>query len=97
MRRLKEERRGLDEAQQIWRRRRSHDCSALKAKERELAETLAKLHDARQLLVQDTANWDGQQESLQKELHGLNNRSVHQRRRIQEQEEEIARLDGILH
>ncbi len=44
--------------------------------------------------MQEKHAWDKQQDSLQTELHGLNNRIVHQRLRAQEQQEEIGRLDA---
>ena len=95
-RRLRTERESLQAVHQSGRRRRFAEFRALKAKERLLAEGHAKLQEVRQLLVQDRNNWDAQQAALHKELHGLNNRVLHQRLRVQEQEDEVARLDGAL-
>ena len=84
----------FNEQQQAWRRRRSHEFAALKAKELAVSEAQFNLRKAGALLVQEKVNWDHQQASLQQELHGLNNRIVHQRLRIQEQQEELNRLDA---
>jgi pSer/pThr/pTyr-binding forkhead associated (FHA) protein len=92
-RQLRAEHETLIEQQHAWRRRRSQEHAALKAKELALADTQVNLQKAGALLLQEKANCDQQQEALQKELHGLNNRIVHQRMRIQEQSEELARLD----
>lgn len=95
-RQLRSEHDTLNEQQQAWRRRRSQEHAALKAKELALAETQVSLQKAGALLLQDKANCDQQQDALQKELHGLNNRIVHQRMRIQEQAEELARLEAAV-
>jgi chromosome segregation ATPase len=93
LRRLQEERETLTKDQEGWRKRRSFELTALNARRRELEETELRVAQVRQLLVKEKDAWDRQQLVLQKELHGLNNRIVHQRARIQEQSEELARLE----
>ena len=96
MRQLKEGCDALMKDQELWRRRRSHEFTVLKGMQRRADETQVKLKQARQILVDEKNVWDKQLASLQKELHGLNNRIVHQRQRVQEQTDEIARLDTLL-
>ena len=91
-RQLQETRTLLAKDQEGWRRRRSLEHIALKAKEREIEEAHLKLAQARQLLLQEKHAWDNQLDSLKKELHGLNNRIIHQRECVHEQDEKIARL-----
>ena len=79
-----------------WRRRRSLEMAVLKGIERRTDEALLKLKQARSLLVAEKENWDKQVDLLQKELHGLHNRIVHQRLAVQADSEEIARLDATL-
>jgi pSer/pThr/pTyr-binding forkhead associated (FHA) protein len=95
-RQMRDEHDRLNDQQQTWRRRRSQEHAALKAKELSVAEAQANLQKAGTLLAREKANWDQQHDALQKELHGLNNRIVHQRMRIQQQEEELARLDDAV-
>jgi pSer/pThr/pTyr-binding forkhead associated (FHA) protein len=95
-RQLQEGRATLKTAQGGWRRRRSHEILALKGMQRQADEALIKLKQARRLLVEEKQTWDKQVDVLQKELHGLNNRIVHQRLRAGQQAEEIARLDALL-
>lgn len=83
----------LKKDQESWRRRRSQEHLALKARARDLEATQLKVKQCRDLLAQEKDAWDKQQDSLHKELYGLNNRIVHQRLRIQEQQEELARLE----
>jgi pSer/pThr/pTyr-binding forkhead associated (FHA) protein len=94
--RLRDGRAALKKDQDSWRSRRSQEQLVLKARARELEETQIKVKHLRLLLVQEKDAWDKQQDSLQKELYGLNNRIVHLRLRVQEQQEEIARLDTAL-
>jgi pSer/pThr/pTyr-binding forkhead associated (FHA) protein len=96
IRQLQENRDALTKAQESWRRRRSQEFLALQAKQRTADEAQIKLRQARQLLVQEKDAWDKQLGTLQKELHGLNNRIVHQRLRIQERTDEIARIAAVL-
>jgi pSer/pThr/pTyr-binding forkhead associated (FHA) protein len=86
----------LARAQERWRRRRSLEHAALKAKEHGFNETRLKIKQAHQLLLQEKHAWDRQLDFLQKELHGLNNRILHQRNCVQERTDEIARLDQTL-
>lgn len=95
-RELRDGRASLTKDQETWRRRRSHEFLVLKGMQHRADETQLRLKQARQLLVEEKDAWDKQLDILQKELHGLNNRVVHQRSRIQEQTGEIARLDGLL-
>jgi pSer/pThr/pTyr-binding forkhead associated (FHA) protein len=96
VRQLHEGRDALTKAQEIWRRRRSQEFTVLKEMHRKAEDTQAKVEQARRLLVDEKGAWDKQLHSLQKELHGINNRIVHQRYRVQEQGAELARLDAIL-
>jgi hypothetical protein len=96
IRELKDGRAALGQDQERWRRRRSHEMLALKGIQRRSGEAQSKLHKAWQLLVDQKNAWDRQVQTLQKELHGVNNRIFHQRNRIQEQASEIAGLDAIL-
>jgi pSer/pThr/pTyr-binding forkhead associated (FHA) protein len=95
-RQLQEGRAALKTAQEGWRRRRSREILVLKGMRRQADGALIKLKQARRLLVEEKQAWDKQFDFLQKELHGLNNRILHQRLRVQEQTEEIARLDALL-
>jgi pSer/pThr/pTyr-binding forkhead associated (FHA) protein len=95
-RQLQEGRAALNTAQESWRRRRSHEILVLKGLQRQADEAQIKLKQARRLLIEEKQAWDQQFDCLQKELHGLNNRIVHQRLRVQEQAEEMARLDALL-
>lgn len=95
VRQLQDGRNTLQKDQESWRKRRSLELTALNARRRELAETQIKITQARQLLLEDKDAWDRRQEALQKELHGLNNRIVHQRMRLQEQEEQLVRIDAL--
>jgi pSer/pThr/pTyr-binding forkhead associated (FHA) protein len=95
-RQLHEDRDALKKAQDGWRRRRSHEYLVLKGMQRRTDEAQLKLAQARQILMDEKGTWDRQLDSLQKELHGLNNRIVHQRLRAQERAEEIARRDAVL-
>ena len=94
-RQLHDERGELKKDQERWHKRRSLEMSAMELRHRELDETQLKLVHARQLLVQEKETWDRQQSTLEKELHGINNRIVNQRFRLREQEEELARLDAL--
>ena len=67
----------------------------MELRHRELDETQINLAHARQLLMQEKEAWDRQQSTLEKELHGINNRIVNQRFRLREQEEELARLEAL--
>jgi hypothetical protein len=93
LRRLKEERDSLAKDQSTWRQRRSLEIKALHARRRELDATQRKINEGRQLMRDEKEAWEEQQESLQQELHGLNNRVLHQRIRLEEQGAEIARLE----
>lgn len=95
-RQLQEGRTNLSKEQESWRRRRSLEMLALKTKARDLDDAQLKLKQARQLLVDEKEAWDRQLEAMRKELHGLNNRIVHQRQRVEEQGAEIARLDAVV-
>jgi pSer/pThr/pTyr-binding forkhead associated (FHA) protein len=95
-RELGEDRAALKQAQERSRKRRARERLALKARDRAIAVAHVQLQTARQLVEKDRDAWQKQQQSLQSELHGLNNRIVHQRMRIQKQEDEIARLDQVL-
>ena len=83
----------LRKDQEAWRSRRSIELAALNARRQELDESQIKITRARQLLVQAKLSWDHQEKALQKELHGLNNRIVHQRLRVQELQEQINQLE----
>ncbi|HZZ82119.1 MAG TPA: FHA domain-containing protein [Gemmataceae bacterium] len=95
-RRLREDRESLQREQEAWRRRRSQEQLVLKNQARNLEETQLRIADLRELLAQERQAWEKQQELLHKELHGVNNRIVHQRLRVQEQQAEIARLEVIV-
>jgi pSer/pThr/pTyr-binding forkhead associated (FHA) protein len=95
-RQLQDDRTALKEAQERWRRRRSQEILVLKGLKRQTEETQIALKRARHLLIEEKWAWDKQLESLQQELHGLNNRIIHQRARVQAQGEEIARFDALL-
>ncbi len=94
-RQLQEGQTALKKDQDGWRRRRSLEMLALKTKTRELADTQAKVQEARHLLIAEKDAWDQQLSALRHELHGLNNRIVHQRACLKEQAVEIARLDAL--
>lgn len=94
VRQLHDERSELKKDQESWRKRRSLELAALHARQADLDDAHAKLTQARHLVAQEKAAWQRQQETLEKELHGLNNRIVHQRMRIQEQADELARLEA---
>ncbi len=95
-RQLQDARATLTKDQASWRRRRSHEFLVLKGMQRQADETQLRLEQARQLLVEEKGAWDKQLDSLQKELHGLNNRIIHQCGRVQEQSEELAGLEAQL-
>jgi hypothetical protein len=95
-RELQDGRAALAGERRIWRRRRSHEYLVLKGMQRQADEAQLRLKNARRLLVDEKEAWDKQLETLQEELHGLNNRIVHQRLRIDEQAAEIDRLDTTL-
>lgn len=84
----------LKKEQERWHKRRSLELAVLEARRRDLDESQLRLTEARQLLVQEKEAWNRQQNALEKELHGINNRIVNQRYRLQEQEDEIARLES---
>lgn len=92
-RQIQEGRDTLKKDQESWRKRRSLEFAALNTRRRELEETQVKITQARQLLLQDKEAWSQQHNALQAELHGLNNRIMHQRMRVQEQEEQLKQLD----
>ena len=92
-RQLQESRDALKKDQEAWRKRRSLEFTALNTRRRELEETQVKITQARQLLMQDKEAWSQQHNTLQAELHGLNNRIMHQRIRVQEQEETLKQLE----
>lgn len=84
----------LKKDQESWRRRRSLEFAALNARRQELEETQGKITQAGQLLLQEKEAWTQQIQTLQAELHGVNNRINHQRLRIREYEEKLAQLDA---
>jgi type III secretion system (T3SS) inner membrane Yop/YscD-like protein len=94
MRQIYDERTDLAKDQEQWRRRRSLELAALNTRQQDLDDAQARLAQARQLLADERTAWVRQQEMLEKELHGLNNRIVHQRVRLQEQADEIASLEA---
>ena len=93
---LDEGRLSLENAQQTWRRRRTRERLAIKAKLREIEEANAQLQEARQLLMDDKDAWRRQQRNFETELQNLNRRIIHQRSRVQKHEDEIARLDRLM-
>jgi hypothetical protein len=70
--------------QQRWRERRSREALALQVRRVLLIEGERKLAQARRLLVEELKAWQAQKHLLETELHGLNNRIVHQRQQLQE-------------
>ncbi|MBI1831048.1 MAG: hypothetical protein HYR84_06325 [Planctomycetes bacterium] len=96
LRQLQDERNSLQEDQDRWRKRRSHEMLVLQGMRRRNDETQLNLKKARQLLMDEKTQWDGQLDALRKELYGLNNRILHQRHRIEQQTLEIARLEAQL-
>src|SRR5262249_39178053 len=86
----------LQKDQETWRRRRSQEHLVLKSQARKLEETRLDVQEIRELLSVERNLWEKQQETLQRELHGLNNRIVHQRLRVQEQQAEITRHEATL-
>jgi hypothetical protein len=90
---LREGREALKKEQDSWRRRRSKEYLALKARAHEAEQTRIKIQQLRDLLTNEKLAWEKQHDALHKELLGLNNRIVNQRLRVQEQQEELARLD----
>ena len=96
VRSLREGRDSLNKEKDAWRRRRSQEYLALKSRARELDAKHIKVQQVRDLLAQEKFAWEKQHEGLKKELHGLDTRIVHQRLRVQEQQEELARLDAAL-
>lgn len=93
VRTLQEQRETLKKDQESWRRRRSQEHQALKARARDLEQTQDRIKQIRDLLMQEKHAWDKQLDGLHKELLGLNDRIIHQRLRVQEQQEELARLE----
>ncbi len=79
--------RSLQEDQQRWRQRRNRESTALRARRLLLIEGERKLAQMRTIILREKQEWEAQQQVLHAELHGLNNRIVHQRQRLQEQEE----------
>ncbi len=86
----------LENARQIWRRRRVKERLALKAKARAVELAELQMQQARQLLIADKDAWRRQQRILESELQGLDRRIIHQRARVQKHEDEIARLDRMM-
>ncbi|MBI2804613.1 MAG: FHA domain-containing protein [Planctomycetes bacterium] len=95
-RQLQDGRTALKRDQEAWRRRRSLEMMALKTRSREIADAELKAQQARQVVQQEKAAWERQVETFRTELHGLNNRIAHQRKRIEEQQEAIARNEAWL-
>jgi hypothetical protein len=96
LRELQENRTVLARERDGWRRRRSLEFTALKAKVREVDGTQIKIKQAHQFLLMEKQAWDQQLDSLQKELHGLNTRILHQRDSLRARTDEIAQLDAML-
>lgn len=95
-RQLHESAEALKNAQLTWKRRHTHERTLWKSRQQELEETLARMNEARQLLHQEKESWQKQRDALHKELHGLNNRVVHQRQKVKEQEDRLFSLDQEL-
>ena len=87
----------LKKNQQDWRRQQVQQRTHIKARQEKLEDTTVKMNEARQLLLQEKESWEKQQEVMQKELHGLNNRVLHQREKIKEQEQRLLHMDQELH
>ena len=94
--RLKDGQAGLLTAQLRWRRRRERERAAVRLRLQEVVRAEQKLQQARALLVQEKEAWEAEQRRLGRELHGLNNRVVNQRQKIQVQQQELTRLAARL-
>lgn len=77
----------LDEERQRWRQRRNRESMVLRARRLLLIEGERKLAEMRTAVLREKQAWETQQHAIHSELHGLNNRIVHQRQRLQEHDE----------
>jgi hypothetical protein len=78
--------RSLSKDHQRWRRRRDRENMALRARRLLLVDGERRLAQTRAAILREKQTWDVQQHALQFELHGLNNRIIHQRQQLQELE-----------
>lgn len=86
----------LRDAQQQWRTRRRQERSALRLQRQELSATENRLLDTQNSVAQEQTQWSQAREKLEKEIEGLNNRIRHQRDVIFQNQQDIARIDGLL-
>lgn len=93
-RRLYERNECLGKDRARWQRRRLRERAALRLRLRELDQAGQKIAEARAVLVQEKEAWERQRQELAQELHGLNTRAAHQRRKIEEQQHELERLEA---
>jgi hypothetical protein len=87
----------LERDQRLWRERRGKERAALKVRQRDVEAAERSLTDARRLLAREKIVWEAQRRTLEEELHGLNNRVVHQRQKLREKQEEARRLEDATH
>ncbi len=81
--------RRLEEDRRRWRERRGRETAALRGRWVKLIEGERQLARARARLVREAQVWEAQQHVLQAELQGLNSRIVHQRQKLDEQEQAL--------
>src|SRR5207237_623331 len=83
----------LEQERRCWRGRRTKEWAVLKQRRRQVVEAERQITADRQLLLREKKAWEAQRRRLQAELHGLNNRIVHQREKHHELRAEVLRLE----
>ncbi len=86
----------LHAARQRWRRRRARERAALRLRLQEVSLAEQRLQQVRAVVLQEKQAWEAEQRRLHQELHGLNNRVINQHHKVQEQQQELARLAALL-
>lgn len=84
----------LREDKQRWQAQRVREQAELRHRQRELARFEADLTDAERALNDQRQHWQANRLGLEREVQGLESRARNQRRRLQEQEQEVARLES---
>jgi pSer/pThr/pTyr-binding forkhead associated (FHA) protein len=83
--------------QASWRRQQAQERARLDEQQQQTEEAIARMAEVRQLLQSEKLVWDRQRDAIQKELFHLNNRIVHQRQALKEQEDKANALDQSMH
>jgi hypothetical protein len=88
-------REGLQQEQQAWQEQRARQQAERECQIEQWRHREAVLVDAEQKLGADQLRWQEKRLDLEKELEGLENRVANQRRKLAEQEQELARIDSL--